>query len=69
MRAGSLTTRESEVLRALAAGLSNPEIGSSMHISKETVKSHVKRILAKLDLRDRTQAVVWAYRSGFLDER
>jgi DNA-binding NarL/FixJ family response regulator len=53
------------VLRALAEGLSNAEIARRIWISPETVKTHVKSILAKLGVRDRTQAVVWAYRTGF----
>jgi DNA-binding NarL/FixJ family response regulator len=64
-----LTEREADVLRALAQGLSNGEIARSMYVTTETVKSHVRGVLAKLGARDRTQAVVWAYRSGFLDQR
>lgn len=64
-RATQLTDREADVLRALAAGLSNTEIARALHMSVETVKTHVKHILTKLDVRDRTQAVVWAYRTGF----
>ncbi|MYS09000.1 response regulator [Streptomyces sp. SID6041] len=60
----SLTPRELEVLRHLAEGLSNTEIASAMHISSETVKTYVSRILAKLGLRDRVQAVVLAHRTG-----
>ena len=60
-----LTDREAAVLTALAAGLSNSEIAATMHLSRETVKTHVKNILAKLQVRDRTQAVIWAYRTGF----
>lgn len=62
-----LTEREADVLRALAGGLSNTEIARSMHLSPETVKTHVKHLLSKLEVRDRTQAVVWAYRTGFVD--
>ncbi|MEU5695490.1 response regulator transcription factor [Actinosynnema sp. NPDC020468] len=65
VRAVRLTEREADVLRALAEGLSNPEIARSLHLSVETVKTHIKHLLAKLDVRDRTQAVVWAYRTGF----
>ena len=64
-RATRLTDREADVLRAMATGQSNTEIARTLHLSVETVKSHVKHILAKLDARDRTQAVVWAYRTGF----
>ncbi|WP_106396816.1 response regulator transcription factor [Actinocorallia populi] len=61
------TEREALVLRALADGSSNAEIAASMHVSLETVKTHIKNILHKLGVRDRTQAVVWAYRTGFTD--
>jgi DNA-binding NarL/FixJ family response regulator len=64
-RAERLTDREADVLRAMAAGLSNGEIARALHLSVETVKTHVKHVLAKLEVRDRTQAVVWAYRTGF----
>jgi DNA-binding NarL/FixJ family response regulator len=63
--AAQLTEREAEVLHALAEGLSNTEIASRIWVSPETVKTHVKSILIKLEVRDRTQAVVWAYRTGF----
>jgi DNA-binding NarL/FixJ family response regulator len=61
-----LTDRETEILRALAEGLSNAEIAGRVYLAPETVKTHVKAILGKLGVRDRTQAVVWAYRTGFV---
>ena len=64
--AARLTDREGDILRALADGLSNAEIAGQVWLSPETVKTHVKGILAKLGVRDRTQAVVWAYRTGFV---
>ena len=63
---GKLTDREQAVFAQLAAGRSNSEIASEMHLSQGTVKIHVGRILAKLDLRDRVQAVVLAYESGLI---
>ena len=61
-----LTAREAEVLRYLTEGLSNAEIAAELSIGHETVKTHLKRICMKTGTRDRTQAVVWAYQSGFV---
>ena len=61
-----LTPREQEIVRLLGEGLSNDEIGERLVIETSTVKSHLTRVMTKLDTRDRLQTVVWAWRSGLL---
>jgi DNA-binding NarL/FixJ family response regulator len=63
----SLTPREREVFQALAAGMTNSEIGSELFMSEATAKTHVNRILTKLGLRDRVQAVIFSYEHGLRD--
>lgn len=64
-----LTERESEVLTFVARGLSNAEIAELLVLSEGTVKTHIKHIFAKLDLRDRTQAVIFAYDNGLVEPK
>jgi len=66
--AADLTNREMEVLRLVAQGMSNAEIGSTLFITERTVKAHVSNLLGKLHLSDRTQAAVFAWREGLMEE-
>jgi DNA-binding NarL/FixJ family response regulator len=61
-----LTDREREVLRMLAAGMTNAEISQALYLSEATVKTHVSNLLGKLNLRDRVQAVIYAYETGLI---
>jgi DNA-binding NarL/FixJ family response regulator len=65
-RLGQLTERELEVLHLVALGLSNGEIADRIFVSEGTVKTHVRRVFSKLDVRDRTQAVIFAFNAGLV---
>jgi DNA-binding NarL/FixJ family response regulator len=61
-----LTTRESDILRLIAGGLANKQIGAKLQLSEKTIKNYVSRILSKLNVSARTQAAVYAIKAGFI---
>jgi DNA-binding NarL/FixJ family response regulator len=61
-----LTTREADILRLIAGGLANKEIGAKLQLSEKTIKNYVSRILSKLNVSARTQAAVYAIKAGFV---
>jgi DNA-binding NarL/FixJ family response regulator len=69
VRLSELTEREHDVLRCMARGLTNPEIATALIVGEATVKSHVSAIFAKLGVRDRAAAIVFAYDHGVVDPR
>lgn len=68
LRPAGLTARELEVLKLMAAGLSNDELATHLHVSEATIKTHVNNIFSKLEVRDRARAITYAYRQGLADE-
>ncbi|MFS0561270.1 response regulator transcription factor [Terribacillus sp. 179-K 1B1 HS] len=61
-----MTKREEETLELIAEGLSNKDIGKKLHISEKTVKNHVSKLMRKLNVNDRTQAIILAFKNGWL---
>ena len=65
----TLTTQEIRVIKLVAAGLDNDTITKTLHVTRNTVKTHMRNIFSKLGVSDRTQAAIWAIRSGLADEK